>query len=622
MRCWLGVLYFVLLLNFANGTQENFREELLVRPLPDGNVFSHLQFTSTIRFNPSNASHLSHFNLFPKPIAQTIQKFGTEQLQLTFTQGRWHENHWGTPLIDAPTGVQLIASFLPSRNALVEWKSLIHSLAGMFCTSLNSLDETKTVDPQYTFSDFLRQNNKLNQEKARQEQIEWQQELLNDLESKMAERGEVVGGEWKKLNDMSAGTKNFAINRERIANQRTEEIPSSLFYGEMPEEAVCTENLTPWTKLLPCRSESGLGKLLHPLVLYNALYHSMGVTVRYILPDHCNSVEECDEVTLELVQNLGVVFKTEEHDNYEIAKLYGEKYLSSCILSGGNSFVYVQAPEEMNISPPSQSKQDGLHFYDLQSPLSLKISNNEISRQQIVATLFSSPIQVARSALGSGDENGGILMQIKNPTAEELPVVYMEYLPWYFPIYFHSLRVFFNGQQVGLADVASKWRFTPGEDHSSPSIIEIEFVIPARTSVVFTYRHDQAFLQWTEHPPDAHRGSDIPSACVTVKYDKKPKEFRFTGLDWSPISRNLTTKEEKAFEFRLYTEGLLVLLPTPDFSMPYNVITLTCTMFAIVFTTTINVLTRRFSYLTEGGEYSSGRLSMFLYRKVRDFLTK
>mmetsp|Transcript_68507 Transcript_68507/g.103324 ORF Transcript_68507/g.103324 Transcript_68507/m.103324 type:complete len:122 (-) Transcript_68507:11-376(-) len=121
MRCWLGVLYFVLLLNFANGTQENFREELLVRPLPDGNVFSHLQFTSTIRFNPSNASHLSHFNLFPKPIAQTIQKFGTEQLQLTFTQGRWHENHWGTPLIDAPTGVQLIASFLPSRNALVEW---------------------------------------------------------------------------------------------------------------------------------------------------------------------------------------------------------------------------------------------------------------------------------------------------------------------------------------------------------------------------------------------------------------------------------------------------------------------------------------------------------------------
>merc|ERR1711879_1088359 len=98
------------------------------------------------------------------------------------------------------------------------------------------------------------------------------------------------------------------------------------------------------------------------------------------------------------------------------------------------------------------------------------------------------------------------------------------------------------------------------------------------------------------------------------KYYKKPKEFRFAGLDWSPISRNLTTKEEKAFEFRLYTEGLLVLLPTPDFSMPYNVITLTCTMFAIVFTTTINVLTRRFSYLTEGGEYSSGRLSMFLYR--------
>lgn len=42
-----------------------------------------------------------------------------------------------------------------------------------------------------------------------------------------------------------------------------------------------------------------------------------------------------------------------------------------------------------------------------------------------------------------------------------------------------------------------------------------------------------------------------------------------------------------------YTEVLLVPLTTPDFSMPYNVITITCTVFALYFGTLLNVLRRR-----------------------------
>ncbi len=30
----------------------------------------------------------------------------------------------------------------------------------------------------------------------------------------------------------------------------------------LPREAVCTENLTPWLKLLPCRDAAGLASLL------------------------------------------------------------------------------------------------------------------------------------------------------------------------------------------------------------------------------------------------------------------------------------------------------------------------------------------------------------------------
>lgn len=41
--------------------------------------------------------------------------------------------------------------------------------------------------------------------------------------------------------------------------------------GLLPREAVCTENLTPWTKLLPCGSgKAGLGTLLIPQTIYNS----------------------------------------------------------------------------------------------------------------------------------------------------------------------------------------------------------------------------------------------------------------------------------------------------------------------------------------------------------------
>lgn len=45
----------------------------------------------------------------------------------------------------------------------------------------------------------------------------------------------------------------------------------------------------------------------------------------------------------------------------------------------------------------------------------------------------------------------------------------------------------------------------------------------------------------------------------------------------------------------LHTETLLVMLPTPDFSMPYNVICLACTVVAIAFGSIHNLTTRRFT---------------------------
>lgn len=44
---------------------------------------------------------------------------------------------------------------------------------------------------------------------------------------------------------------------------------------------------------------------------------------------------------------------------------------------------------------------------------------------------------------------------------------------------------------------------------------------------------------------------------------------------------------------RIYTDPILISLPTPDFSMPYNVITLTCTVMSMFFVSMFSLLVKR-----------------------------
>lgn len=61
-----------------------------------------------------------------------------------------------------------------------------------------------------------------------------------------------------------------------------------------------------------------------------------------------------------------------------------------------------------------------------------------------------------------------------------------------------------------------------------------------------------------------------------------------------PPTCSLSENQRGPFFLRLHTESLLVILPTPDFSMPYNVICLACTVVAIAFGSIHNLTTRRF----------------------------
>ncbi|KAJ1499788.1 hypothetical protein HMI54_011411 [Coelomomyces lativittatus] len=219
----LWLLYVIILsINWIDGLHsERFYEELLVRPLPDGKVLTHFQFTT--QWNRQvNVTPFEYSNsqLFPKSLGQIVDKFEVQELHLSFTQGRWWPTQWGYPIVSAPVGVEL-ATVFKEKNQMNsydevneringQWKGLTYTLAGLFCASLEQMKSTVTSQPHFSFpSDFHYNNNNNN--------------------------------------------KNNNNNNSTIDEQPTN--PIYLRYSTLAREAVCTENLTPWTKMLPCRQK-------------------------------------------------------------------------------------------------------------------------------------------------------------------------------------------------------------------------------------------------------------------------------------------------------------------------------------------------------------------------------
>lgn len=62
-----------------------------------------------------------------------------------------------------------------------------------------------------------------------------------------------------------------------------------LLHGTLPGEVVCTENLTPFLKLLPCKGKAGISSLFDGHKLFDAAWQSMSVDIKPV----CNAEGEC-----------------------------------------------------------------------------------------------------------------------------------------------------------------------------------------------------------------------------------------------------------------------------------------------------------------------------------------
>ncbi|KAG0221573.1 hypothetical protein BGW41_006680, partial [Actinomortierella wolfii] len=497
-------------------------------------------------------------------LLQVLQSFDVEELHLTFTQGRWQYKDWGYHLAPtAGTGVELSAWLRDNDKTDKNWKGLVNTLSGLFCASLNFIDETITVEPRLSFR--------------------------ND------------------------GVYNvYHQSRSNAANQND----TRLRYGSLPHENVCTENLTPWIKLLPCKSKAGIASLLKSHKLFDSRFYSMAIHVRPVCED-----ELCTIKSLELVQSISTVIdvvRSTGSSDWTMDILFERTITQACPLASSSNVVVITS------LPNGKSAKDAYELIPAPGKYSVKDIKEDKHRvsvynllERYTANPNIGPFELAmrwtnktdksrvdvpgvvahRYFTGYGQERGGLTIELHNHNSEPVEALYFDTLPWFLKLYLHTMTIQVDNSEINSLDdiVLSKY-YQPAIDRASPAVLEMKLRLPAQTMVKFSVQFDKVFLKYTEHPPDANRGFDVGCAVLTAFLPRGQGQIGFGGLDYlrSFQGRDQSLLNSGLEQVRIYTEPLMVSLPTPDFSMPYNVITLTCTVIVLFFGSMFNLLTRNF----------------------------
>ena len=76
-----------------------------------------------------------------------------------------------------------------------------------------------------------------------------------------------------------------------------------LLHGTLPGEVVCTENLTPFLKLLPCKGKAGISSLFDGHKLFDSSWQSMSVDVRPVCPENGECLVQIEQ-TVDMVLDI------------------------------------------------------------------------------------------------------------------------------------------------------------------------------------------------------------------------------------------------------------------------------------------------------------------------------
>ena len=269
---------------------------------------------------------------------------------------------------------------------------------------------------------------------------------------------------------------------------------------------------------------------------------------------------------------------TSKGQSWTIAEIFGHPIQGSCLAedSKGNPLdsVYIDVPNEREMYITSGTENKHLsgtcRSFTLpkSEPFEMVLSHlgSQTFNEHTTPSLYAS-----RSFTGHGQERGGVQTLLTNPSlTSPISFVYFETLPWFMKPYLHTLTARLSTSSTPDPTVIKETFYRPALDRRRGTQLELLITVPTNSTVILTYDFEKAILRYTEYPPDANRGFDVAPAVI-----------------------RLLSNDSNAPVY-IRTTSLLLPLPTPDFSMPYNVIILTSTVMALAFGMIFNLLVRRF----------------------------
>lgn len=292
----------------------------------------------------------------------------------------------------------------------------------------------------------------------------------------------------------------------------------NLRYGALPREAVCTENLTPWLKLLPCRDKAGIASLLYRPSIYKGYYHSQrlrllsskskGIILEQTLTvvlqpnSYTSSLLSSSDAQLQPSWSLSQLFKKEMTGKCVLAKsskifLELERGLLEKIVeihddSWSNSFFDLFPSPDREIKELENSNgQVGSSLYEYKVDNSNENKPLDVGITWKLPLVWSSvhaPFQASRFLMGSGNERGSIAISLQSTQTHDqyfgdlndctVPVIVLQVVPWYVKVYYHTLQISIDGKPQTLSDVIEKIQVTPSEDKLLPGTLEIMLRFP------------------------------------------------------------------------------------------------------------------------------------------------
>lgn len=530
--------------------EERFNEEVLIKELGHGFTGLHFNFVSKI---PEYEHAAKHHNIVPKALLDLLSKYYTDELHLSMVRGYWDDENWGRNFVMvSPTGAELWAWFgRNTKNVDQAWFELAHAVSGLFCASLNLLSSrTHSTSPHWSFRPAG----------------------ITDLLSNDTDR---------------------------------------LRYAQMPGESVCSENLTPWTKLLPCKNLKGLASLLVPTSLFRSNYMSLTIGLRRVCWD-----SSCTLLGIEAAQTLTAVFDRrilyrDLYHSWSFKGLLGSTVKGACDAAHSSRVIVLTSSTELKISRWVHSGRHDLHdkrvhmsalSWDLfeypDKPILFSVNQSSSTNSPSSLPLLS----VSKYVTGSGVGSGGVRVLLTSRCHFGLKAVYLDLVPWYLQVLFSSLRVHQRNSPSDAWTLVDpvKLNLVPSLARQRMGTIELVLLVPPNSQVSVSYTFRRVLQRWDEYPPDANHGYFLPATSVSYQVPKL--EFINWLRNTNAASRELAlpnwantytqyfngSSSDTSFRlgdgfFRVYSAVILISMPTPDFSMPFNTLCIMCSVIAMLF---------------------------------------